>query len=459
MNTAVLHMADNLFDRTAGGQDDYFLQEILGKKIAKMKDSGERDHGGQPFFLNDLIGARVTLKGKRIGKLKDIIIIESAAIPEVSKLVVHRPWGYPSLLIPWEKVLSLQLKEISVDLEKVEKYEGKPQDGMVLLKDHVLDKKVLDVEGHEVEVVYDIRLVLHDGKLFVSDVDFSRYGFLRRIGLRGLANAIYKAADKLKHQTTSWAYIQSLPTNMGSFKGDVRLKVLKEKLAEMPPVDLADIIEALGHDQRIALFSQLDTSTASDTLEEIDPTVQRDLIAGLKKEQVAKLLSEMTSGQAADVLAALPVTEAEAILPHIRQEHQEKIRSILAREAEGIAGFITTRFLKTDPERTVGQAKEEYRQAAKDKVVTMYLYLVDEHDALLGVVDIKELLLSDDAQLLKEIMTEKVVVIKPTTTLRTASDLFEHYGFHAIPVTDDDGKIVGVLPSRDVMELHHHFID
>ena len=87
--------------------------------------------------------------------------------------------------------------------------------------------------------------------------------------------------ETTKDSTISWKYVQPLPTHISSFKGNVKLTVLKETLADIHPVDLADIIEELDHDQRLAVFSSLETDQASDTLEEIEPNVQRDIIASL----------------------------------------------------------------------------------------------------------------------------------------------------------------------------------
>ena len=269
----------------------------------------------QPFyFLSEILGARVILSSKKIGKLSDIIIRENGKIPLVTHFYITRSFGNPSLLIPWENIKSMTDKEIVVDIENLEKYENIPAEDAVLLKDYILDKKVLDVEDSEVEIVYDVKLVIKNNKLYVSDVDLSRYGLLRRMGLKGLMNFIYKLADNIKDETISWAYIQPLPTKMSSFNGNVKLKILKEKLSEIHPVDLADILEELDPDQRVTIFNKLDTEHASDVLEEIDPSIQRVLVPSLKKEKVAMLIDEMTPGQAADVLAALPFSEADVIL-------------------------------------------------------------------------------------------------------------------------------------------------
>ena len=103
-----------------------------------------------------------------------------------------------------------------------------------------------------------------------------------------------------------WTCIQPLPTNIGRFKGNVKLNVLKEKLSEIHPVDLADILEEMDHDQRVMVFSTLDHEQATDTLEEIEPKVQREIISSLSTEKVVQLINDMTPGQAADILSVLP---------------------------------------------------------------------------------------------------------------------------------------------------------
>ena len=76
---------------------------------------------------------------------------------------------------------------------------------------------------------------------------------------------------------------------MGSFRGNVKLNVLMETLSEIHPVDLADILEELDNEQRLVIFSELDTEQASDTLEEINPNVQREIVSSLKRERVVQL--------------------------------------------------------------------------------------------------------------------------------------------------------------------------
>jgi CBS domain-containing protein/sporulation protein YlmC with PRC-barrel domain len=411
------------------------------------------------FFLSEILGARVMLHAKKIGKVADLIIADNVKVAEVTHIYIARPFGNKSLIVPWDRVRFTEVNEIIVDFPDAEKYATEPVEGMVLLKDQLLDKKVLDMEDREVEVVYDIKMFLKNGKLYVSEVDTSRAGLLRRMGLTWLTHILYSPSDRTKEMTIPWAYVQPLPSNLSTFRGSIKINVLKDKLSEIPPVDLADILEELDTEQRVKLFNELDTEHASDTLEEIDPTVQRSLIAALKKDKVVQLISQMTPAQAADILAVLPMADANTLLASLNPEMARKVRAIMGKHEENVANYATSRFIKLGPDITAEQALAEYPKVAKDKAVIMYLYITDAEDKLLGVVDLRELLQANETVLLKDIMTSMVVSLNPNSTLKEASDIFERYEFRAIPVIDDNDRILGVLPYRDVMNLTHQFIE
>lgn len=407
------------------------------------------------FYLSEIIGRRVLLGPKKLGKLQDMVIVETGKLPEVTHLLVARPFGQRSLLIPWDKVAIITDTEIVLDIQSVEPYEKDPDRSSILLEHYILDKKVLDLDDNEVDVVYDVKLVVRNGKLYATDVDFSRYGLLRRMGLTRLANLF---AKNIKEETLSWTYVQPLPEHIGRFSGDVKLKVLKEKLADINPVDLADILEELDHEQRLAVFNELETERAADTLEEVEPRVQRDLISSIKKDRAAELINNMTPAQAADILAVLPATDADDILKRINQENAQKVQFLMEKHEENILHFVTSRFIKLPPAITVKQVLDQYREIAKDKDVIMYLYVVGEADKLLGVVDLRELLQASPDDTLEKIMTPNVISLNPENTLLEATEMFSRYSFRAIPVTDHNDTILGVIPYRDIMNLKHRFV-
>lgn len=399
------------------------------------------------FFLSEILGRKVFLKTHRIGRLSDLVIIETGKIPEVSHLVVSRSYGYPSLLLPWDKVTLISNTEIVFDIVEPYDYERPPPEGAILLKDHILDKKILDMDDHEVEVVYDVKLVYQNGKLYVSEVDFSRHRLLRRMGLKKLANWM---ADHSEDATVSWMYVQTLPEHIGTFKGHVKLSVLKENIRDIHPVDLADILEELDGDQRLAVFNEIEPEHASDTLEEVEPRVQRELINAMKKERAAQLINAMSPAQAADILAILPTAEADEILKLIDKESATKVQKIIDQHDENILLFTTQKFMKMPASTPAKEFMADYREFARGMDVIMYVYVTDGSDILLGVVDLRELLAAEPERTLGEIMMDNVISLNPDETLSDAVEIFSRYSFRAIPVTDSENRLIGVVSYHDI---------
>ncbi|HVN73755.1 MAG TPA: CBS domain-containing protein [Methanoregula sp.] len=415
--------------------------------------------GDLEILLSDILNVPVLKSGKKIGSLNDLVIVETAKIPEVRSLYVTRSFGNPSLIIPWENVHTLTGRGIEVTISDTKSYEGEPAEDVILLRDYVLDKKVIDLEENDVEVVYDIRLVLRNKKLYVTDADTGKAARLRRLGLGFIARLLYSSTDTEAEQLIPWTCIQPLPTNIGRFKGNVKLNVLKENLSEIHPVDLADILEEMDHEQRVMVFSSLDHEQATDTLEEIEPKVQREIISSLSTEKVVRLINDMTPGQAADILSVLPSADAHVILDTMDAESARKVQAIINRQEEKVIHYTTQKILKFPPETTVEYVQNDYPRHARDKDVIMYIYVADKDDRLLGVIDLKELLQADDKASLRDIMVENVISLHAASTLKDAAQEFSRYGFRALPVVDDDERIVGVIPYRDVMNLTHQFVE
>lgn len=248
-------------------------------------------------------------------------------------------------------------------------------------------------------------------------------------------------------------------SHLGSLQGELKLNILKEALSEIHPADLADIVEELGSEQRITLMEELEPSLASDTLEEIDPAVQRDIVFSLDKERVALLIGEMTPGQAADIVSVLPADEKRSILKMLDRKLVNKIEEILEEQETNILNFTTARFLKCSGEMSADETLRLFRKNARGMDVVMYFYIVDDGGKLLGVLDIKELLIAEPASKLKDVMVENVISLKCDCTMKEAAAAFLRYGFRALPVVDSSEIIQGVVPYRDVMNLKHRMLD
>lgn len=395
------------------------------------------------FYLSEFIGRRVYLTSRKIGKLKDLVIQEhNGKIPEVTHLVVHRPYGEPALLLPWERITLISNTEIVSDITDTENYELNPAENYIFLKDYILDKKILDMEDHEVEVVYDVKLVYQIDRLFASEVDFNRFRILRRMGMKNIAKFL---ARNNEDSSISWVYVQPLPETIDSFKGNVKLNVLKENINDIHPVDLADILEELDSTQRMAVFNALDPELASDTLEEVEPRIQRELIGSMEKDKAAELLNDMSPAKAADILSVLPTSEADEIIELVDKESKQKVQQIIEQNDENIMLYTTQNVIRRAAGTKAKTIIDNYRDIAADMDVIMYVYVVDPDDMLLGVVDLREMIAAGPEETLGEIMTDSLITLGPDDTLHDAIEFFSRYSFRAIPVTDESEKLLGVV--------------
>ncbi len=400
------------------------------------------------FFLSEIIDRKVYLTNQMVGRLSDMVIVETGKFPEVTHFVVSRSFGYPSLLLPLDKLTMISNTEIVFGVIDPAEYEQLPAEGAILLRSHILDKKILDMDGHEVEVIYDISLDFQGDKLYVSEVDISKRRLLRRMGLKSLAGWLSK--QKKEDSMISWMYVQQLPERIDTFKGHVKLNVLKENISDIHPVDLADILEELDGDQRIAVFKELEPEQASETLEEVEPRVQRELIRSMEKRQAAQLINARSPAQAAVILAALPSAEADELLQMINKDSAIKIQKIIDHHDENILLFSTQKFMKMPASTKVDEVLTDFRQIARNMDVIMYVYVTDKLDTLKGIVDFRELLAAEPEQLLEEIMVENIISLNPEDTLNDAVAMFVRYDFRAIPILDAKNKLLAVVSYRDI---------
>jgi CBS domain-containing protein len=422
-----------------------------------MSNAGQEKAGNPSriFYLTEIIGAKIIFNGDRIGKLADMIIVEKGMpLPHITHLYISRSFGRPPLIVPIDKILTMTVNAITIDIESITRYEGILDNDAMLINDYVLNKKVIDMEEREVSMVYDVKILRVNKNMYVTDVDFSKCGLFRKFGVKWLADFL-----KIKENTISWTYVQPLPPKISNFQGNVKLNAVKEKLSDIPPVDLADILEELHHEQRDIFFKELDSRSAAETFEELDPNIQREMVSSLDRELVARLINEMTPGQAADMLSLLSNPERNELLKMVKPALGAKIQSILDQQEQSIINYCTNEILKFPPGANVDDIRDNFKEVAKNKDFITYLYIVDSRDLLEGVLDLKELLMADDEVKLKDIMSASVVCLTQESTMKDACEMFSRYGFSAIPVTDSNNKILGVLPYKDIVKLQRRFLD
>ena len=402
----------------------------------------------QLFYFTQLLKRRICAEKYRqkIGKVTDLVFRLVEPFPEAVGIYVEHSMGRPNEFIPWEKVIKIDDDAIFIRPNE----NGQPypsfvdQKGWTLLGDHLLGRTILDMDGRKTEVVNDVQLLYSRGRMIIIHVDTSFNGFLRRWGLER-----FKWAND---QLISWRYVQPLSLEDAGERDAVSLSIAREQIKELPGEDLADAIETLSGEVQHAVFSALDSEKAAEVLVEAEPRAQRQLIGKVRQERARTILSEMSVPQLADLFSVLPHDQMIKMMDLLPKDQAERIRTIIADMESSANALMSSDFLAAKKTTSVLEILKEIRDSHREPHSLSYLYLVDDEKTLLGVVDIREIVLAADTVLLGDLMASPVVSAQSDDTREDLVELFTRYQFHMIPIVDEHDRLLGVIHHRDIMK-------
>jgi magnesium transporter len=224
-----------------------------------------------------------------------------------------------------------------------------------------------------------------------------------------------------------------------------------EALALAAPSDAADILEQLDEADAAELLSELSPADAADVLEEISPELAAELIEQLSLDDLAAALSEMPPDAAADLIGELDEEITEDVLAAMTDEAEDEVRDLLLYPADSAGGLMTTDIAALPMGLTTGEAIERIRQLRQDYEDLSYVYVVDDHDRLQGVISFRDLVFSRPGAPLADVMVHEPISVDTLTDREEVADLAQRYHLYGIPVTDD-GRLVGMVTSAAVIE-------
>lgn len=403
------------------------------------------------LFLSELVGRKVLdPAGEPLGTLLDLSGGIAEIYPPVTGVLVMLEHSKRPVFIPWSQVSE---SNGILTIESAGGQEFGPAEnraGEPYLCETLLDKQVVDTDGAKVRRVNDLQFLKAHGSLYLVHVDVGFHGLLRRVGLvrpiTWLLRVLFDYA--LEDQLISWKFVQPL-----SSPALLQLKVAQNRLSQLHPADLADIIEELDIHNRSAVFQSLDVETAAETLEETDPKIQVTLIEALNTADASDIIEEMTLPEAADLLGELPPDKAKEILREMEQEAAQDVTELLAHPEEKAGGLMTTSFLAFPPERTAEEAMAVIRQTGADLDLIYYLYVLDAQEHLQGVLSLRDLLTAPPQTTLAEIMDTRVVTVGIEEKKNRIAEDFAKYGILAMPVVDTENRMAGVILFKNLLEV------
>lgn len=324
-----------------------------------------------------------------------------------------------------------------------------PKGGEIGLAKQVLDKQIIDINGKRVVRVNDLQFTYATGKYRLVAVDATPVGLARRVGLEGPLNRVFKAMGG-RAQSGSIPWDQVDPTAIGP--AGIPLKVARNDLAQMHPADLADIVEQLDREAQDYVFSTFDPEMAADILEEIEPELQASTIEGIEPERAADILEAMDPDEAADVLGDLSAAQAADLLSRMEHEEAEDVRELLAYPEDSTGGIMTTDYIAIPSDLTAGQTLAQMRELAPDAKTSYYLYVTEPDETLIGVISLRDLVVSPLERVVRDFMASPVIQVQATDPLEDVAAVLAKYNLLAVPVTDPNGHMLGIVTVDDALE-------
>jgi CBS domain-containing protein/sporulation protein YlmC with PRC-barrel domain len=403
------------------------------------------------IFLSAVLDRPVISQGGReLGRLLDLAMSPGDPLPVVHHLLVKTSEGVRR--VEWRDLALFNQVVVSVKGEPGVLPDLPEPENEVLMRRDILDKQIVDVDGAKVVRVNDLKLVLCRDGLCLAAVDVGFRGILRRLGyLRAwdmLGGALHR---KLEPREIDWLLVQPLGGNLSQ----LTLMVTRDKLSDLHPADLANIISQLPHRDVSSVVSSLDVEAAGEALGEMEPEDSSRVLAQLESAHAADVLEEMPPDEAADVLQELSDEKAAELLAQMDPEDAEKVQELLEHEDDSAGGLMNNEFLFVPPDALVDDALRQVRILGAEVDSVYYVYVLDDEERLQGVVSLKRLLLARGFKPVAEIMSRNLKTVDVTSSLEDVLELVVEYKLAAVPVLDEEQKMVGIVSSDDIME---HFM-
>lgn len=409
------------------------------------------------FYVSQIIGCKIyDVNGTRLGSVMDIMVntsqldasVEDAFRPVIIGLKTKTGGTVRYLNFEHIKIVNTN-KRFSFICQQVENLAENALENSLPLVKNILDRQIVDINGRKLVRVNDIRLVSIASGTYAIAVDIGTEGLLRRLGVAGIVNKSLRIFNTtLPTRYILWDDVGALDnTNF-----NIKLSQTSSKLQRLHPSDLADIIEEMGAQSRTKIFESLDEERAADVLEEMEPYAQAQIIESLSIGKAADLLEKMPADEVADLLDELEDDTVELLLNEMERESSEEVRELLEYEDKEVGSLMTTDYLSFRETMTVDQTLNELREQKPEADMIYSLFITNEQEKLIATVSLRDLVISLPSMTLAEIMNKQIICVSDEDKIDTLAEIISKYDLLAIPVTDAENILVGMVVIDDIVE-------
>lgn len=228
---------------------------------------------------------------------------------------------------------------------------------------------------------------------------------------------------------------------------------LKELLAPLHPADIAELLEELEDDQRGTVLQYVSAVKVAETIVELEPEDQAAILESMGTERAGEVLEEMAADDVADLMGELSPKQAGALMQLLDVEDATDVRELLGFRPDTAGGIMTTEFVALHAAQTAQQAIDELRRVAHEVETFYYVYVLNGHEQLVGVLSLRELIIAPPETVVETIMRTQVVAVGVHEDQEEVARLVKKYNLLAVPVVDHENVLRGIVTVDDVLDV------
>lgn len=232
-----------------------------------------------------------------------------------------------------------------------------------------------------------------------------------------------------------------------------KFNTLRDILTTMKPYDIAAIFEEMQDEKTPILFRILPKELAAEAFVEMDDETQEFLIHGFSDSELKEVVDELFVDDAVDLIEEMPANVVKRILRQADKDMRKQINELLKYPEDSAGSIMTTEFIVLRPDMTAEMAIKRIRRTGVDKETIYTCYVNDSNNKLIGITTVKDLLLADDDDVVKDLMEENVIAVNTLDDQEQVAQMFSNYNFLALPVVDNENRLVGIVTIDDAIDV------
>ncbi|MCP3900989.1 MAG: magnesium transporter [Desulfobacteraceae bacterium] len=233
-------------------------------------------------------------------------------------------------------------------------------------------------------------------------------------------------------------------------------KQLKNIIQKTHIVDLSAVFRELSPDNREKLFSLIDTLEKKGVLfSKLEESTFLDLVKTIKFETLVDIFDQMPADDAAELLGRLDEEFSDKILGKMKTEGSDDVEELMSHGEDTAGSLMMPDFIALGEDVGAREVIDSLQNKFLDVEMPFYIYVVDKYDKLVGVSSLRQLVVVHPEKPLKDFMARDIVSVKTYTDREEVAKVVSRYDYLAVPVVDDDNKIVGIVTVDDVIDILH----